>query len=487
MEGEMRKMNRRDFIKAVGFGAAALTFGEYRSCFAAAPKRGDSEPPNFIIIFTDDQGYQDLGCYGSPLIKTPNIDKMATEGMKFTDFYVAAPVCTPSRAALLTGCYPLRVGLPSVLFPKDNIGLNSDETTIAEILKKVGYATCCIGKWHLGHHPKFLPTRHGFDYYFGLPYSNDMSAGQESKWAIEQGFKYPPLPLIENETAVEINPDQGLLTKRYTKKAVEFIKKNKDKPFFLYLPHTFPHVPLFASDEFRGKSRRGLYGDTIEEIDAGTGEILDTLKKLGIDEKTFVFFTSDNGPSLRTWENGGCAYPLREGKFTTYEGGMRVPAIARWPGKIPAGDVCTEFWTAMDLLPTIAGLAGAKVPTDRLIDGKDVWGLISGQKGAKSPHQAFYYYRSDKLEAVRREKWKLHLPKKDRIDYRDGTKEYVDQPIQLFDLEFDVAERHNLAAKYPDVVEKLKVMMEKFDTELRANCRPPGEVPKPEKKSEKTG
>jgi len=477
----MKNIDRRNFLKAVGVGVACLALPKY---VAAAELEGEDDdtdlPPNFIIIVTDDQGYQDMGCYGSPQIKTPNLDRMAEEGMRFTDFYVAAPTCTPSRAALLTGCYPLRVGLPRVLFPQDNIGLNSDEITIADFLKKRYYSTACIGKWHLGHLPRFLPRKHGFDYYFGIPYSNDMRPENPGKWAKEQN--YPPLPLIENETTIEISPDQRLLTKRYTEKSIDFIKKNKDKPFFLYLPHTMPHVPLFASEKFRGKSKRGLYGDVIEEIDASTGEILNTLKQLGIDGRTMVFFMSDNGPWLLKWEDGGCALPLRDGKFTTYEGGMRVPAIVRWPGKVPAGAVCTELWSAMDLLPTIAGLVGAKVPTDRVIDGKDIWPLMAGKAGAKSPHQVLYYYRSDKLEAVRLGKWKMHLPKRDRINYRDGTKEYVERPIQLFDLKADIAEKNNLADEFPEVVERLKKMMEKFDAELRAKSRQHGKVEAEEKK-----
>lgn len=473
MEDQMKDIDRRDFLKAAGLGAASLALPQYLGA-QEGPEDDDDAETNFIIIFTDDQGYQDLGCYGSPDIKTPNLDQMAAEGMRFTDFYVAAPTCTPSRAALLTGCYPLRVGLPRVLFPQDNIGLNPDEITIADVLKKRHYDTACIGKWHLGHLPQFLPRKHGFNYYFGIPYSNDMRPENPGKWAKEQN--YPPLPLIENETTIEISPDQSLLTKRYTEKAVEFIKKNKDKPFFLYLPHTMPHVPLFASEKFRGKSKRGLYGDVIEEIDWSTGEILNTLKQLGIDRRTMVFFMSDNGPWLRKWEDAGCALPLRDGKFTTYEGGMRVPAIVRWPNKVPAGTVCSELVTTMDLFPTISRIVAAPLPADRVIDGKDIRPLLYGEPGVTPPHSTFYFYKADKLEAVRFHKWKMHLPKRDRIDFKDGTKKYIDQPAQLFDIKADIAEKNNLADEFPDVVKRLKRLMERFDRGLRAKSRPPGKV-----------
>jgi arylsulfatase A-like enzyme len=448
---------RRQFLETVGLGAVSLALP---SCGGANQAMGGSasvDKPNFVVIFTDDQGYQDVGCFGSPLIETPNLDQMAAEGMKLTDFYVAASVCSPSRAALLTGCYPPRVSIPGVLFPRHNMGLNPREVTIADMLKTRGYKCACIGKWHLGHLLQFLPPRHGFDYYFGLPYSNDMRP--------ENSKRYPPLPLIEGEKSIEKNPDQSQLTRRYTQKAIEFIRDNKDRPFFVYLPHTMPHVPLYVSERFKGKSKRGLYGDVIMEIDWSVGEILSTLKELGLDERTLVLFTSDNGPWLGKGKHGGSALPLRDGKFSTYEGGMRMPCIARWPARIPAGSVCSEVCATIDLLPTFAGLAGAEPPRDRVIDGKDVWPLLSAKPGAKSPHEAFYYYRGNKLEAVRSGKWKLRRTKQ----------------VELYDLQADIGEKNNLADEHPDIVARLTKMMGEFDEQLKANCRPAGKVSAEEK------
>ena len=427
--------SRRDFLKAIGLGAGALSLPGCTS-----NNGNSSDKPNFIIIFTDDQGYADVGCYGAEGFETPNLDRMAAEGMKFTDFYAAAPVCSPSRAALLTGCYPQRVSIPRVLFPRDNIGLNPCEITIADVLKARGYATCCIGKWHLGHLPQFLPTRQGFDYYFGIPYSNDMN----------------PVVLVEGEATIEHKPDQSQLTRRYTEKAVEFIKKNEDRPFFLYLPHTMPHVPLYVSDAFKGKSKQGLYGDVIMEIDWSLGQILETVKQLGIDEKTLVIFTSDNGPWLSKGDHGGSAKPLRDGKFATYEGGMREPAIFRWPGKIPAGSVCSEMATTMDFLPTFAKLAGAKIPSDRIIDGKDISALIRDPK-AKTPYKAFFYYFEGQLGAVRCGKWKLVLERK-----RGNEAIHAG----LYNLEQDIGEQRDVSAEYPAVVKQLSVLAEKMRQEL---------------------
>lgn len=450
--------SRRDFLKVVGLGAGALSLPGCLSNAERINKRNSGDKPNFIIIFTDDQGYADVGCYGAQGFETPNLDRMATEGIKFTDFYAAAAVCSPSRAALLTGCYPQRVSIPRVLFPRDNIGLNPDEVTIADILKTRGYATACIGKWHLGHLPQFLPTRQGFDYYFGLPYSNDMK----------------PLPLIEGKETIELKPDQSRLTRRYTEKAVEFIKKNSKRPFFLYLPHTMPHVPLYVSEEFKGKSKRGLYGDVIMELDWSVGEILRTLKELGIDEKTLIIFTSDNGPWLSMGENGGSAKPLRDGKLTTYEGGLRVPCIIRQPGTIPAGAVCTEIASTMDFLPTLAVLAGAKPPEDRIIDGKNIWALLTNPK-AKTPHKAFFYYFESQLEAVRAGKWKLVLPHKHRDKF---------VPTALYNLQEDIGEQKDVSAENPEVVKYLSSLADKMRQELGdkvvptegRSVRPPGKV-----------
>ena len=438
----MLKHNRREFLKKMSAAAGALGLC---GCGGIGPMFGkEGDKPNFVIIFTDDQGYADVGCYGAKGFSTPNIDRMAAEGMKFTDFYSAAAICSPSRAALLTGCYPPRVSIPKVLFPKDNVGLNPDEVTIADLLKARGYTTACIGKWHLGHLPKFLPTRQGFDYYFGIPYSNDM-------WP--QNLKrYPELPLIENEKTIELSPDQRLLTKRYTEKAVEFIKNNKDRPFLVYLPHTMPHIPLFVSEKFEGKSQRGLYGDVIEEIDWSVGEILKTLKELGLDEKTLVIFTSDNGPWLSKGERGGSALPLRDGKFSTYEGGMRVPCIMRWPGRIEAGTVCSEVAATIDFLPTLAKLAGTEPPTDRIIDGKNIYGLMT-QPGAGSPHEAFFYYSKLRLNAVRSGKWKLVFKRKK-------------SPKALYNLQDDIGEQHDVSAQYPDVVRRLTALAEKIREDI---------------------
>ena len=437
-----------------------------------------AELPNFIIIFTDDQGYEDIGCFGSPKIKTPHLDKMATEGRKFTSFYSANSVCSPSRAALMTGSYPTRVSVPGVLFPRHEIGLNPDEVTIAEVLKGKGYATACIGKWHIGHKPKFLPTRQGFDSYFGIPYSNDMTIDPEALLAdninLRNGFtadrikKEKPkknlVPLMRNEEVIEYPCDQTTLTKRYTEEAVKFISENKDSPFFLYLPHTMPHIPLFASEQFKGKSKRGLYGDTIEEIDWSVGQILKSIKETGIDQKTLVIYTSDNGPWKLDRGRGGSAYPLRGYKFQTYEGGMRVPCIMRWPGKVPEGTSCDEVAASIDLMPTIAKLAGAKILKDRKIDGKDIWPLMSGTEGAVSPHDMYYYYKGNRLESARQGKWKIR---------RSGKKS---QSVELYDLDSDISETKNLAKENEALVKDMIKKMNLFDEDLKKSQRPVGKL-----------
>jgi len=435
-----------------------------------------SKTPNFIVIFTDDQGYEDIGCFGSPKIKTPNLDKLAAEGRKFTSFYSANSVCSPSRAALMTGCYPTRVSVPGVLFPRHKEGLNPDEITIAELLKTKGYATSCIGKWHIGHKPKFLPTRQGFDSYFGIPYSNDMTIDPEAKLAadiiLREGFtldriknekpKKNLVPLMRNEEVIEYPCDQTTLTKRYTEEAVRFIEKNEDKPFFLYIPHTMPHIPLFASKNFKGKSERGPYGDTIEEIDWSVGEIMKTLRENNLDENTLVIYTSDNGPWKLKEGRGGSAYPLRGYKFQTYEGGMRVPCIMSWKGKIPSGTVCDEIGATIDLLPTFANLAGAKIPDDRIIDGKNIWPIISGKEGALSPHDIYYYYKGNRLESARQGKWKIR---------RSGKKS---QSVELYNLEDDISESKNLSPKNPELIEVMLKKMDKFDKDLKSSQRPIG-------------
>jgi arylsulfatase A len=402
-------------------------------------------PPNFILFMTDDQGYQDLGCYGSPLIDTPVIDRMAHEGIRFTSFYAAHHLCSPSRAGWMTGCYPRRVGFgPWVLFPHDKYGLNPEEITIADLLKTRGYATALMGKWHLGDQSVFLPTRQGFDHYLGTPCSNDMT----------------PLDLYRDEELIETlqtSSEQEKLTHLYTDEAIQFINQHKDNPFFLCVAYNMPHVPLHPSDAFEGTSARGPYGDVIEEIDFNVGRVLDALKDLGIDDKTLVVFTSDNGPWVEMGESGGSADPLRGGKGTNWEGGMRVPCVMRWPTQIPAGQVNSEIATFMDLYPTLARLAGADLPSgqvggvDIVIDGMDIWPLMAGEPGATTPHQAFYY----DLNAVRSGNWKL----------KEGS---------LLDLENDIHEDNDLASSYPEERDQLQQLLDEFSQEVRENARPPG-------------
>jgi arylsulfatase len=430
--------------------------------------------PNVVVIFTDDQGYGDLGCYGSKTIRTPNIDRLAKEGIRFTDFYVSQPVCSASRASLLTGCYANRLGIHGALSPGSNIGLNPDETTLAEVCKSRGYATGMVGKWHLGSKPQFLPTKQGFDSYLGLPYSNDM-------WPFHPEAKagtYPKLPLFDGDAIVdaEVTPEeQARLTAMYTDRAVKFIGENKAKPFFLYVAHSMPHVPLFAGEKFRGQSPHGLYADVIEEIDGSVGAILKALDEHKLAGNTLVVYSSDNGPWLSYGNHAGSAGPLREGKGTTWEGGVRVPMVARWPCTIPAGSVCKEPAMTIDILPTVAKCIGAALP--RLpIDGLDIGPLLRNEPGAKSPHEALYfYYLTNELQAVRSGKWKLVLPHsyrtmqgqapgKDGIPgkYRQAK---VEQP-QLFDLVADIGEANDVAAAKPEVVKGLLDEAEKARTEL---------------------
>jgi len=438
------------------------------------------ELPNFVIMFTDDQGYQDVGCFGSPLIETPHLDRMAAEGMRFTDFYAAQAVCSASRAALITGCYPNRIGILGALGPKSTHGIHENELTIAELVKQRGYATAIYGKWHLGHHPKFLPTRHGFDDYFGLPYSNDMwpyHPGVAHLPMEERLKRWPHLPLIEGERV--INPqvtheDQTQLTTWYTERAVGFIEKNKDRPFLVYVPQSMPHVPLHVSEKFQGKSKRGLYGDVIMEIDWSMGRILDTLKRLGLDENTLVIFTSDNGPWLSYGTHGGCALPLREGKGTMFDGGCREACIMRWPKRIPAGSVCKEVAGTIDILPTIAQIIGVELPADRIIDGRSILPLLEARPGAKSPREAQYFFWGRALQAVRSGKWKLHFPHGYRtLAGREGGTGGRPVPysqakigLELFDLENDIGETTNVADAHPEVVARLQALAEKARADL---------------------
>jgi arylsulfatase A-like enzyme len=425
-------------------------------------------PPNFVVVFCDDLAYGDIGPFGAKGYQTPNLDRMAQQGLRLTDFYVAAAVCSASRTALLTGCYPQRVGILGALGPAAKIGIHKNETLLPEILKRKGYATAIFGKWHLGHHPQFLPTRHGFDQYFGLPYSNDM-------WPNHPENKtFPPLPLIDGEKIIEHNPDQTQLTTWYTEHAVKFIEENRDRPFFLYLPHSMPHVPLFVSDKFRGKTERGTFGDVIAEIDWSVGQILATLKQQGLDERTLVIFTSDNGPWLSYGEHAGSAAPLREGKGTTWEGGQRVPCLVRWPGKVPANAVCHELCSTLDLLPTMAHLAGAEPPDDRKIDGHDIRPLLLGEPGAKSPTEAFYYYWDFGLEAVRSGSWKLQFPHPYRtLAGKAGGKEGIPSKYEqartglaLYNLASDIGESQDVAADHPEVVARLEKLADQMRDDL---------------------
>ena len=364
--------------------------------------------PNIVVILIDDLGYGDIGPYGSKINRTPNLDRMAAEGVKLTSFY-AAPVCTPSRAQMMTGCYAKRVSMPNVIFPACPTGLSTQEKTVAALLKARGYATMCVGKWHLGDQLEFLPTRHGFDHYLGLPYSNDM--GGRAEQAKQKGKKLarrPPLPLVRDAQVIEAPADQDKLTVRYTEEAVKFIADNKDRPFFLYLPHTAVHTPLHPGAAFAGKSANGPFGDWVEEVDWSVGRVLQTLRDLKLDQNTLVLFTSDNGPWLTQGTNGGVAGPLRGGKGSTWEGGMREPTIAWWPGKIPAGTACDAPVSEIDVLPTVVRLAGGQPPTDRVIDGRDIWPLMSGQS-KQSPHEALFYFHGNNLQAVRSGPWKLAI------------------------------------------------------------------------------
>jgi arylsulfatase A len=459
--------------------------------FAAAP----APKPNIIVIFTDDQGYGDLGCYGSPNIETPNIDRMATEGIRFTNFY-AATFCGPSRAQIMSGCYAARVGHARNPSPGGAFGLNPNEVTVAEILKAAGYATMAIGKWHLGDAPEFLPTSQGFDRYFGIPFSNDMwryhpnMPPKENEDALMkatreraaytgyagQGRYYPPnggfpndLPLMRDQSVIEKNPDQRQLTTRYTEAALEFIAAQRDKPFFLYLAHNMPHVPLFVSEKFAGKSSRGLYGDVMMEVDWSVGQVLGQLKKLGLDEKTLVIYTSDNGPWLAYGIDGGSAGLLREGKGTTWEGGMRVPAIARWPGKIPANRRTEAIAANFDLLPTFARLAGGSLPADRTLDGRDLWPLLSGET-VQSPHPYFHYIGAGvqqpvNYRGIRDERWKLLVTVS-----REG--QLAGQ--QLYDLGADPSERFDRIKAHPEIAQRLTVAAQQFYDEIKAHVRPAG-------------
>ncbi|MEE8377905.1 MAG: sulfatase-like hydrolase/transferase [Candidatus Aminicenantaceae bacterium] len=463
-------LKRRDFLKTLGLGATALSLG----LCSGSKKR----PTNFVVIFVDDQGYADLGCYGAQGFSTPNIDRLASQGMRFTSFYVAQAVCSASRAALLTGCYPNRVSILGALGPQAKHGLNSEEETIAEVLKKKGYTCGVFGKWHLGHRKPFLPLQHGFDEYFGLPYSNDMwPMNYNGEMAPEGSNKarHPWPPLIDgNETVsrVESMDDQDNLTTQYTQRAVQFIKKNKDNPFFLYVPHSMVHVPLGVSDRFRGKSEQGLYGDVMMEIDWSVGEITKTLQQHGLEENTFVMYTSDNGPWLNFGNHAGSVGPLREGKGTSWEGGVRVPCIIKWPGVIAPGTECDKIAATMDVLPTLASIAGAPLPAKR-IDGVNILPLLKGESNA-NPREHMIYYYGKQLQAVRIDRWKLHFPHNYRsyegvepgMDGLNGPYARGETGLELYDLEEDIGEKNNVVDIYPEIVKKLQAFGERVREDL---------------------
>ena len=464
----------------------------------AAPASSQTAmPPNIVIILADDQGYGDLGCYGSPDIRTPNIDRMASQGMRMTHFY-AAPLCGPSRAAIMTGCYGPRVGMNTNLGPKARLGLHSRETTLGTLVKARGYATMAIGKWHLGDRPQFLPRQRGFDSYYGLPYSNDMwpfhpktaptpnenprltaarkraaytgYAGSDSYYPPGKGF--PDLPLIENDEVIELNPDETKLTGNYTDHALRFIRENRSRPFLLYLAHNMPHAPVFPGSRFAGKSPRGIYGDAVEEIDWSAGEILKLLASLGIQQRTLVMYTSDNGPWLQYGVDAGSAGPLRDGKGTTWEGGLREPGIFYWPGTIPAGQVSSEVGATIDILPTIAQVTGAPLP--RLpIDGRSLLPLLTGAAGAHTPRREHYYFNARPftappgLEAVRRGPWKL----------RFSTDNGHLKPAGLYHLQEDVAERFDRSQLNPDLVNDLQKTSQDFYDRLVKEIRPLDSIP----------
>ncbi len=445
---------------------------------AAAPavSTAATRLPNIVIVFTDDQGYGDVGVFGAKGFATPNLDRLASEGCKFTNFHVPQPVCSASRAGLLTGCYPNRIGIHGALGPGANHGISDSEMTLAQLLKQKGYATGMAGKWHLGRPAQFLPVHHGFDEYFGLPYSNDM-------WPLHPEAKpgtYPPLPLIEGDQVIKLgltHEDQEQLTTQYTERAVKFIERNHDRPFFFYLAHSMPHVPLHVSDKFRGKSKQGLYGDVIMEIDWSVGEVMKALKKFNVEDNTWIIFTCDNGPWLSYGNHAGSAGPLREGKGSCWEGGTREPCIMRWPGKIPRGKTSDAMFMTIDLLPTIAQLVDAKLPNHQ-IDGLDVWPIISGRKGAKNPHEAYFsYYENNQLQAVTSGdgQWKLQLPHAYRtLGGRPGgtngiPAKYEQRKLEapeLYNLKRDIGESRDVAAANPKIVQRLLALADAARADL---------------------
>ncbi|HLW67779.1 MAG TPA: sulfatase [Gemmataceae bacterium] len=464
-----------------------LSLSQLITLVASIPAADVPAKPNLVIFLMDDMGYGDITPF-NPQSKnrTPNLERMAKEGMKLTSFY-ACPVCTPSRAQFLTGCYAKRVSLPQVIFPASGVGLSEKESTIASLLKGQGYSTMCIGKWHVGDQPEFLPTHRGFDHYLGLPYSNDMGGEWDGAADVPAGKRKPPLPLVRDQRVIEtLKPaDQDRLTERYTEESLKFIREHKNRPFFLYLAHTAVHVPLHPGQSFGGKSANGTYGDWVEEADASAGRVLDTLRELKLDEKTLVIFTSDNGPWLTQGKNGGIAGPLRGGKGGTYEGGMREPTIAWWPGHIAAGSSCDAVTANIDLLPTYVKLAGGKVPDDRKIDGADILPLLLGQS-KESPREAQYYFNGNKLEAVRSGPWKLAIAPQNENTGKPAPPLPKGEKFtpKLYNLDADIGETTDLAEKHPEIVKRLQEFVAKMDADLGATkqgpgVRPPGRVAQP--------
>jgi arylsulfatase A len=461
----------------LGTCVTLISFCQYASTFAA------DTPPNVVVIFIDDMGYGDIAPFGAPY-PTPNLTRMAAEGRRFTDFVVSSAVCSASRVALMTGCYHGRVGIHGALGPKSNIGINPDETTLAELCRSKGYATAVFGKWHLGHHPKFLPTNHGFDQYYGIPYSNDMwplHPAAVAKRAADPEAEIPwaALPMIRATADGikivndDVQPhDQEQMTAEFTKRAVEFIKSNLERPFFLYVPHPMVHVPLYVSDEFRGKSGQGLFADVVMEVDWSVGQIMGAIEDIGIERNTLVIFTSDNGPWLSYGTHAGSAGVLREGKGTMFEGGYREPTLMWWKGKIPAGTECDKLCSTIDILPTVAKLIGADLP-DRKIDGLDIRPLMFGE--AESPHQSFScYYADGELQAIRNERFKLVFPHTYRtLNGHPGGQGGLPIPykeaqavLSLYDLDNDVSETTNVLADHPEVVNELQAAADKMRSEL---------------------
>jgi arylsulfatase A len=455
-------LSRRIFLNAAGGAALLLAAVNFLAC-----GRRESEPkPNIILIFCDDLGYGDLGSYGHPTIRTPNLDRMAVEGQRWTNFYAAASVCTPSRAGLLTGRYPIRSGMCDdnirVLFPWSAGGIPESEVTLAEVLKTEGYATACIGKWHLGHLPQYLPTNNGFDYYFGIPYSNDMDKVRNLSMAEQMDPKTEEfnVPLMRNEEIIERPADQNTITKRYTEESIAFIKSNQTRPFFLYLAHTMPHIPLFASEEFKDKSPRGLYGDVVEEIDNGVGRIVETLQEAGIEKNTLLIFTSDNGPWWTYMEQSGSAGLLRDGKGSTWDGGMREPTIFWWPGRIRPRTV-EDLGSTMDIYTTVCRLAGASVPEDRIVDGMDLSPALL--ESEMSPRNVMVYYNGRRVFAIRKGPYKAHYFTK--TEYI-GQKEQKHDPPLLYNLNHDPSEKYDIADQHPEILADLERELDKHRKDL---------------------